>query len=143
MRKPVLAILSLALAACVTPPAPPEVQAAYWGPIPEAPTPQQLAMAPRLTNYVWLSRPDVNDYVMIYPRDAWAQEVEGTVTLACIVQAEGRVACAAGDDGLPKFDFESAARNLSGRFRIGNRAGEAEGIEGRRVDITIAFRLAD
>jgi hypothetical protein len=126
MRLPWIAALAFALGACVTRPATPEEQAAYWGPVPEAPGPQQLAAARLLTDYIWVTRPNVNDYVMIYPRDAWELEIEANVPLSCIVQSDGRLACAAGDDRQPKYDFEQAALNIGTRFRITSRAREVQ-----------------
>lgn len=140
MRACLIAIFALALSACVTAPATPEEQAAYWGPVPDAPSAQALAEAPVLTDYVWAERPNGRDYVMMYPRDAWEAEAESNVTLDCIVQTGGWIACAARDDRT-RFDFEEAARRVSTRFRLSVPGRDVESVVGHRVDVRIWFRI--
>lgn len=141
MRGGIIGGLAFALAACATPPAPPEVQAAHFGPVPEAPSAEMLAAAEVVTNYAWLSRPSNADYIMVYPRDAWFKEVQTTVGLDCLVGDDGGVACAADDDGWPQYDFEQAARNLSTRFRLAPYTRDGVPIAGKRIKISVAFRL--
>lgn len=141
MRRSVLAILATALASCVTPPASPEQQAAYFGAVPDAPSPEQLAQAELITGFAWASLPNPNDYVMVYPRDAWSAEVQSRVTLECIVQPDLHVACAATDD-QPLYNFEQAARNLSTRFVMQPLTNNGVSVVGRRVKLLVWFRLA-
>jgi len=141
MRWAFLAILATALASCVTPPASPEQQAAYFGAVPDAPSAEQLAQAELVTGYAWASLPDPNDYVMVYPRDAWNAEVQSHVTMECIVLADLHVACTATDD-QPQYNFEQAARNLSTRFVMRPLNNEGVSVVGRRVKLNVWFRLA-
>src|SRR5262245_47539174 len=104
MRGAIL-IAALALAACATPPAPPEMQAAHFGPVPPAPSAETLARSELIVGVRWLARPDPNDYIMAYPRDAWYADAEARVPLSCIIQADGSFACAVvGDDKWPQYD---------------------------------------
>lgn len=142
MRISFVAVLALALAACVTtPPATVEQQAAYWGPVPDAPTPEQIAQAEPLTDYVWVQRPDGRDYVMMYPRDAWEKEAQSNVTLDCLVLTGGRLACAARDDRT-RYDFEEAARRISTRFRLDTPGRDVESAVGQSVVVRMWFRIA-
>lgn len=136
-----LAAAAFALSACVTPPASPEVQAAYFGEVPAPPTADQLQGAPLLTNFVWEKIPNGADYTMVYPRDAWAAEVEAVVTLECLVLETRHVACAAGDDGYPQYNFEQAARNLSTQFIMRPLTRDGVPVVGARVKLTVQFRF--
>ncbi|OQW58134.1 MAG: hypothetical protein A4S17_12035 [Proteobacteria bacterium HN_bin10] len=142
MKWALVAVCSaLALAGCATAPAPPEVQAAHFGPVLPAPSPEALANAQLIEGLRWLSRPDANNYIMAYPRDAWFAEAESTVSLSCIIQTDGRFACAAAPDKWPQFDFEQAARNLSTLLRVAPHSFSGEATAGRRFDLRIVFRL--
>jgi|CXWL01.1.fsa_nt_gi hypothetical protein len=141
MRLAMVVGLLAGLSACVTPPAPPEVQAAHFGPVPPAPSLEQLASAERVRNWIWSARPRADDYVLLYPRNAWAAEVEARVVLNCIAQEDGSVACAAKDDGMPQYDFEQAARNLSTRFQLAPLTSDGVPIAGKRLVVSISFRL--
>lgn len=140
MRVGLVGLLCLVLAGCVTPPLSQEEQVAYWGEPPMPPTESELAGAAYLRNYYWVSLPDTNDYVMIYPRNAWDAEAQGRVQLNCIVQRGGKIACRARDDGQPLYDFERAATMISTRFRLAARGQDLE-IVGYRVDVGVQFRL--
>ncbi|MCX7357212.1 MAG: hypothetical protein NT015_03550 [Alphaproteobacteria bacterium] len=141
MRVGLVGLLLLALAGCVTAPLSPEEQAAYWGEPGAPPTESELAGAAYLQNYYWVSLPDTNDYVMIYPRNAWDAEAQGRVQLNCIVQPGGKIACRARDDGQPRYDFERAATMISTRFRLTARGQDLDSIVGYRVDVGVQFRL--
>lgn len=143
MRSLLAVIALVALTGCVTAPASPEAQAAHFGPIPAAPTREQLISAKALTDHIWLSRPQFTDYVMLYPRNAWEAEIQARVQLDCLVQEGGSLACAAEDDGWPQYDFEQAARNLSTRFRVAPQTGSGEQAAGRRLRVQVAFLLRD
>jgi len=142
MRAGLFGLLIVLLSACATPPATPEAQAAHFGPVPEAPSVEQLASTTVATNYTWLARPDGADYRLVWPRDAWYAEAEATVGLDCLIREDGTVACAADDDGWPQYDFEQAARNLSTRFRLATHNRNGNSIVGQRIKINIAFRFA-
>lgn len=144
MRLALLIGLAAVLCGCVTaPPAPPDVQAAHFGPVPAAPSIEQLERAERARNWVWSTRPQANDYILLYPRNAWFAEVEAQVVLNCIALDDGRVACAAKDDGMPQYDFEQAARNLSTRFRLEQLTRDGAPVAGKRIVVVISFRFAD
>jgi hypothetical protein len=130
------------LASCATPPAPPEVQAAHFGPLAEPPTNEQLAQAEVIGGLSWRSRPKPDDYVMVYPRDAWEHEVEATVPMDCLIEDDGHINCAAGDDGLPQYNFEQAARYLTTQYQVELENLHGISVAGRRLKIRVAFRLA-
>jgi hypothetical protein len=47
----------------------------------------------RLSGVVWLEQPDASDYVRLYPRRAWDENVSGRATVECIVGDTGRLTC--------------------------------------------------
>ncbi len=142
MRLTLVTGLAALLGACVTAPAPPEVQAAHFGPVPPAPSIEQLEHAEFARNWVYSARPRVDDYTLLYPRNAWFAQVQTGVVLNCIVQEDGSIACAAKDDGMPEYDFEQAARNLSTQFRLEPLTSDGESVAGKRIVLRIVFALA-
>jgi hypothetical protein len=129
------------VASCATPPALPEVQAAYFGTLPEPPTSEQLAQAEIIGGLTWRSRPKPDDYVMVYPRDAWEHDVEATVPMDCLIKDDGHLNCAAGDDGLPQYNFEQAARYISTQYQLETGNWQGVAVAGRRLKINVSFRL--
>jgi hypothetical protein len=134
--------LALLAASCATPPMSPQEQAAHFGDVPPAPTKEELAGATFAQAYRWIERPTDADYTTVWPQDAWWAEVEASVDLDCLVLANGRVACAASDDGWPQYHFEQGARNLSTRLLM-DTSGENARLVGQRVQVRISFRFAN
>lgn len=115
MRRALIAGFVALLAACVTPGFPVDLDE-YFGPLPPAPSADELAGAD-FTTRVWREHPMHADFAIAYPQIAERDKVEARVILDCIVQPNLRLACAASDDGWPEYDFELAARYLSTRIR--------------------------
>lgn len=132
MARAVLALL--ALAACSTP-----QQSRHFDPIPDAPRARAVAQAVLWETPTFTAMPDGRDFAAAYPRDALAMGIGGRVTLGCIIQDGGALACRAYDDGERRFDFERAALLVSTRFRVPTTDETGASTVGRRVNRTIVF----
>lgn len=124
---------------------------ARWGcvfmlsvaPIPEPPpetTPVDDA-TPRLTNFVWLQRPTVDDVSRSYPALAMQASRSGLVVLDCRVEAGGLLSCAVASESPEGWGFGAAAYALSRQFRIAPQTRDGVATEGGRVVLPIRFQL--
>jgi TonB family protein len=117
-----------------------------FGPIPAAPTAEELAAAQQRAVAesaggmpVWITRPDGQDYVRAYPPRALSAGIPGRVTMDCILQADGSLRCAPRDDGEPEHNFEHAALLLSTLFRMAPEDSAGVPVAGRPYELTIRF----
>lgn len=133
MRGALLAAL-LALAACVS-----AQQYSNFDAIPPEPSARAVAAATLWETPVFTAMPNARDFADAYPRDALATHISGRVSLGCIVQAGGALACRAYDDGERRFDFERAALLVCTRFRVAETDQSGASTIGRRVNRTILF----
>lgn len=109
----------------------------------ESPTPEQIEAAGEpLTNVIWIEQPDGRDYARAYPVAAQGRQ-NGTVLINCIVQSDGRVACAAQDDGVEAYNFEWATLLIATKFRVGLQTRDGLPTEGRLIRRTIRWISAD
>jgi hypothetical protein len=141
MRCAIVLVCALILSGCTTPPMTTEQQVAAFGPLLPAPSAAELDTAKALNLPRYLQMPSLDEMHAAYPRTAWAEDAEGRVELDCIVQSSGRLACVAGDDGHPRYDFELSALLLSTRLRVGLEDENGESAVGRRLSVPLAFRL--
>jgi len=97
------------------PDAPPREPLRQAQPMPAPQTPRAPAPhtgePPEITNPIWLSRPASAE--RFYPRAAFMRGVEGQVTLACLVELDGRLACAIEDEAPTGQGFGEAALALA------------------------------
>lgn len=133
MRVAVVAVL-LALAGCVS-----AQQYSNFDPIPRAPSARAVAAATLWDTPTFTAMPSARDFADAYPRDALAMHISGRVSLGCIVQQGGALACRAYDDGERRFDFERAALLVCTRFRVAETDQAGASTVGRRVNRTILF----
>lgn len=119
---------------------------------PAAPAKSEPAPAPAVTpppapssvieDPVWLERPGALEFQRFYPTRAMERSWEGRVALMCVVRADGRLNCSVRSVDPAGWGFEDAALNISRSYRMAARARDGSAVEGRRVPLTIAFRLA-
>lgn len=82
-------------------------------PAPASPTPPApyTGEPPEISDPVWLSRPPRPE--RFYPRAAFMRGVEGRVTLACLVEVDGRLTCAIEEEAPAGQGFGDAALALA------------------------------
>lgn len=124
----------LALAGCVS-----AQQYSNFGALPDEPSARDIAAATLWEAPTFTAMPNARDFADAYPRDALAMHISGRVSLGCIVQAGGTLACRAYDDGENRFDFERAALLVCTRFRVAETDESGASTVGRRVNRTILF----
>ncbi|MES1156256.1 MAG: hypothetical protein ABUL73_00630 [Alphaproteobacteria bacterium] len=114
----------------------------YPPPTMEPPATQaELEAAPLLPHPQWIERPTPQAMYDAYPSLAKAVEVEGSVTLDCVVLDGGRLHCAiASEEPAADWGFGEAARFVARDLRI---APEVDGTPtvGKRVHFSIGFQL--
>lgn len=88
--------------------APPNPAAPSLQPVAPAPIPPQVI---DVVNPVWLALPRHPE--RRYPREAFAADVEGAVELDCMVEPDGRLACAIASETPRGWGFGEAALALS------------------------------
>lgn len=97
----------------------------------------RIVRAPR-----WLERPSGADLARAYPSAAAAASQSGRATIACIVEASGRLtACRTLMESPAGAGFGAAAESLAPRFRMDPQAGGGAPIAGAAVNIPILFNL--
>ncbi|MEQ1619726.1 MAG: TonB family protein [Terricaulis sp.] len=74
---------------------------------------------------------------------AYALELEGDVSLDCLVSAEGRLDCAIVSEDPTGFGFGEAALRISRSFRMALMTLDGVPAAGGRYRMRIPFRFAD
>jgi periplasmic protein TonB len=118
---------------------------------PPTPTPLPLAVDPPptppapsvLTNPQWLQRPNAADFARYYPERAQEREVEGRVSIACIVGADGRLTCTVTSEDPPGYGFAEATLRISRFFRVAPATRDGVPTAGGRWNTTVRWQLAD
>lgn len=97
--------------------------------------------ASSVSSVEWASRsPTFEEYRDTYPEAAWAREIEGRITLMCIVQPDWRLACRPETENPPGWGFTEAALRLS-RFYVVRR--DYPGVTvGTYTRLPVRFELA-
>lgn len=90
----------------------------------------------------WISRPTGDDMARLYPRAAAIAEVEGRVTLACSVTAEGLLAeCSVTSEDPADQGFGAAALGMVPKFRMRPLTKDGVPVAGGTVRIPVRFVL--
>lgn len=117
---------------------------------PPTPTPIPVAVDPPpapptpsvITNPQWLERPNARDFARYYPERALERGQEGRVNLACIVAADGRIACTVTSEDPSGWGFGEAALRISRHFRMAPATRDGAATSGGRVNVPIRFNVA-
>jgi protein TonB len=106
-----------------------------------APSEADIARAQLLEHPQWAARPGADDFQRSYPAVAMDRNLEGHVTLDCLVQGNGALKCRVGDETPAGLGFGQAAIDIARTFRA---APIVNGVRsaGKHVHVPIAFRLS-
>lgn len=96
-----------------------------------------------ITRPSWIERPNGADFERYWPLRAYALELEGDVSLDCLVSAEGRLDCAIVSEDPTGFGFGEAALRISRSFRMALMTLDGVPAAGGRYRMRIPFRFAD
>ena len=108
----------------------------------EPPTPTPPAPVHVVTSPDWLKLPDADAFSKYYPPTAMARSLGGTVTLACVVAANGQVRdCSVAAETPMGVGFGDAAKKLSAYFQIRPQTRDGQPVDGASVHIPIRFTL--
>jgi len=92
-----------------------------------------------IRNPSWVSQPDADQMMRAYPNRALQRGIAGSVSLNCLVEANGRVSgCAVTGETPAGNGFGPAAQRLSRYFQINPRTVDGAA-EGSRVAINLRF----
>jgi TonB family protein len=75
-----------------------------------------------------------------YPNTARQQGVGGTVTLECLVNAEGRLGCEVKEESPAHWEFGDAALAMSTHWRVAARTHNGQSTAGGRLRRTLVFQ---
>lgn len=91
----------------------------------------------------WLVRPDGDKIARFYPERAQREEMEGAVTLTCIVGVDTRLRdCKVASETPLAYGFGEAALALSGDMRMAPAIRQGLPVESL-VRVPLAFRMPD
>lgn len=112
-------------------------------PVPEAPPAREPVAEPPLARVInnpsWIRQPTADQMMQAYPNRAIDRRIAGSVSLNCLVEANGTVSgCAVASETPAGQGFGRAAQNLSRHFRVSPRTVDGAP-EGSRVAINLRF----
>ncbi|HEY3815223.1 MAG TPA: energy transducer TonB [Caulobacteraceae bacterium] len=109
-------------------------------PAPAAPKPQAPAI---LTDPQWVRQPNGNDFVTFYPPQALEAGIEGHSSMECTVRADGTLtACHIISESPAGKGFGSAELRIASRFKMRPATRDGEPVEGHKVVIPLAWKVA-
>ena len=99
---------------------------------------ERLAAAEFVRPVTYLTIPDPMNLSRYYPEAAMIANVEGDVTMDCLVLADGKLDCVLREETPPEYGFGDVVRRFLGGYRVNVFEGA---VAGKRTEITIRFRL--
>jgi hypothetical protein len=144
MKIRLLAVLAIVcLAACAAGPQTMQEVRTYFPPPLPPPTAEQLAAAQNgvAARMHWVQRPTARDLLFAYPPEALDRAVDARVTMDCLIQSDGALACVVVEEAPAGYNFAEAARLLSTRFRVTTTDTLEQSTIGQRLRVPIVFIL--
>jgi len=101
-----------------------------------------LAQPNKITAPDWLERPSADEFAEHYPGVAASLEIEGRATIACVVNAQGRlIDCEVTSEAPRDLGFGAAALAMSESFKMRPQMENGVPVEGGEVRIPLRFLL--
>jgi len=118
---------------------------------PPTPTPLPVAVDPPpapptpavLTGVRWLQQPNGNDYARYFPSRALERGQEGSVTVDCLVDGNGRISCTVVNEDPPGWGFGEATLRIARQFQVAPQTADGRATSGGRIRRTIRWNLAE
>ncbi len=124
------------------PPLPvPPVEHRIEEPKPPAPPPPEPPRPSIITQPDWVHKPSGEDFAKYYPDRALRMNVNGRVTLHCVVNAKGLLDCNVVSEDPQDQDFGSAALKISKLFKMRPQTKDGQPVDGGQINIPIVFQI--
>ena len=105
----------------------------------ETTTPPEAQSPPPLTSVSWLERPSGMDFATPYPSQALRENVQGSATLDCLVDSNGRLTCTVVREDPAGYGFGEASLQVARKFRMAAQTSDGRPTEGGRVRIPMRW----
>ena len=105
---------------------------------------RRAATPSMITNPDWVRRPGSDDMARFYPSRAHADGTEGSVTIECTAQENGRLTdCSVVNETPTGAGFGRASLQLASRFQMRPQTRDGSPIEGARVRVPLNWSLSE
>ena len=96
-----------------------------------------------LSEVQWIRRPNARDFARFYPDRALSAGQSGRVVLDCVANSRGNLNCSVAQEDPPGWGFGQAAIRISRQARVDRTTTDGSSVEGRHVELPLAFRAGD